>query len=371
MYRMVPFPPRYGTLENPQITARDVGRGRIMGSARINVIGTQGPTAEEICRQLERILGSEEFHSPDRGRKFLQFIVDETLAGRSEFLKAFTIANQVFGREVSFDAQNDPVVRIEAGRIRRALERYYLISGQADTVTITIPKGRYVPHFEYSGGLQTHVLPAPGSDVAEGVQPIDHAQPSARLGQLQLRVLLALGTALAIGAGSFSVFHASAPPISQASIPETPIGEAFQPKVTIESFENSGPADIASDFAHGLRSEVIGQLAKFADIVVIADPSKTNQQDPTGYALQGNVQFDGNRIRSIVRLVRQSDGVVIWANNYDADLRARNKLDIQADVAEQIASAIAQPYDANISNGHRYHRSTTPGGETMTSMPVH
>ncbi|TCR85993.1 hypothetical protein [Rhizobium sp. BK376] len=319
-----------------------------MDTAKIDAVGSPGPTAEEVCRQLERILASEEFLSPDRGRRFLQFIVDETLAGRSEFLKAFTIANQVFGREVSFDAQNDPVVRIEAGRIRRALERYYLISGQDDEVTITIPKGRYVPHFEYSRCPQTLVLPAPEPEVPENIQPVspDQPKPTPRPGQMQLRAFLALGTVLAIGAASFYAFHAQPLPVSQAPLPEMSAGETSQPRVVIESFEDGGSADAASDFAHGLRSEVIGQLTKFADILVIADPSKSNQQNPVGYALQGNVQFDGDRIRSVARLVRQSDGVVIWANNYDADLRVRNKLDIQADVAAQIAGAVAQPYGA-------------------------
>ena len=124
--------------------------GAIMRNAtKIDVFSSLGPTAEEICRQVERILASEEFHAPKRARNFLEFVVSETLAGRSGFLKAFTIANVVFGREASFDPQNDPVVRIEAGRIRKALERYYLVAGQTDDVIVTVPKGGYVPHFEY------------------------------------------------------------------------------------------------------------------------------------------------------------------------------------------------------------------------------
>ena len=71
----------------------------------------------------------------------------ETLSGRADRIKAYSIAVEVFGRGASFDPQSDPVVRIEAGRVRRALERYYLTAGSSDPIAITIPKGSYVPVF--------------------------------------------------------------------------------------------------------------------------------------------------------------------------------------------------------------------------------
>jgi len=79
----------------------------------------------EIIDQLERILRSREFQAPDRGRRFLRYIVEEAVDGRAERLTAYNIAQAVFGRGADFDAQSDPVVRIEAGRIRRGLEGYY------------------------------------------------------------------------------------------------------------------------------------------------------------------------------------------------------------------------------------------------------
>ena len=102
---------------------------------------------EEIQRQLERVIGSSEFRVSDRSRNFLRYIVDEALAGRADGLKAYCIAVEVFGRDETFDAQADPVVRIEAARIRWALERYYFTGGCADRVLIGIPKGGYRPTF--------------------------------------------------------------------------------------------------------------------------------------------------------------------------------------------------------------------------------
>lgn len=318
-----------------------------MRSAQVNVLSSRGPTADEICRQVERILGSEEFHAPKRGRNFLEFVVNETLAGRSGFLKAFTIANVVFGREASFDPQNDPVVRIEAGRIRKALERYYLVAGRADEVIITVPKGGYVPHFEYAQGLP---LPPAGPEDPEETQAAEpgdqdgsrRKMPAPMLSAVPVpRIVIAAALALFALAFAFA-FALSGPGRTTASTPPA----AAEPKVIVEFFAESGSADAGSDIASGLRDDVIGQLARFDDIVVIADPLRGGRAAGADYALQGNVQLDENRLRAAARLVRQSDGAVIWAKNFDADLDAENKLVIQGNISRQISSAIAHPYGA-------------------------
>jgi hypothetical protein len=76
---------------------------------------------------------------------FLAYVVEESLAGRADRIKAYSIATTVFGRDASFDPQSDPIVRVEAGHLRRALERYYLGAGREDPVEITIPRGVTVP----------------------------------------------------------------------------------------------------------------------------------------------------------------------------------------------------------------------------------
>src|ERR1700742_4141399 len=74
------------------------------------------PSADLIRRQVQLILASSHFDASSRNRKFLEFIVEETLAGNGDRLKGYTIALEVFDRDPSFDPQLDPVVRIEAGR---------------------------------------------------------------------------------------------------------------------------------------------------------------------------------------------------------------------------------------------------------------
>ena len=70
---------------------------------------------EAIRHQLDRILHSGPFHQSQRRQRFLEYLVDETLAGRGERLKGYNVALEVFGRPETFDPTVDPLVRIEAG----------------------------------------------------------------------------------------------------------------------------------------------------------------------------------------------------------------------------------------------------------------
>jgi len=115
---------------------------------RQNMADDNKPTPEAIKTQLQRILQSPEFRGSEKQRNFLKFIVAETLEGRKAEIKGYTVAVSVYGRSENFDPQIDPIVRVEAGRLRRALEHYYLTVGKNDPVRITIPKGTYVPAFQ-------------------------------------------------------------------------------------------------------------------------------------------------------------------------------------------------------------------------------
>jgi hypothetical protein len=105
-------------------------------------------TDQLVLDALQRVLTSRDLVNSDRKKRFLKFIVQEALAGHADRIKAYTIAIDVFDRDPDFDPASDPVVRIEAGRLRRCLEHYYLTEGAEDWLLITIPKGGYVPQFK-------------------------------------------------------------------------------------------------------------------------------------------------------------------------------------------------------------------------------
>ncbi|HEY7839312.1 MAG TPA: hypothetical protein VIC54_12015 [Terriglobales bacterium] len=96
-----------------------------------------------ILRQLDRVLDSFAFRGKTSLRDFLSFSVRETIAGRADDLKEFTIALKVFGREGSFDPATCPIVRVQAGRLRATLARYYQGEGQDDDILIELPRGHY------------------------------------------------------------------------------------------------------------------------------------------------------------------------------------------------------------------------------------
>src|SRR5947208_15170416 len=111
-------------------------------------MAVQGSTHElvkdadaSVARQLDRILVSKSFRQADRLKRFLTFIVEETVAGRGERLKEFVVGVEVFGKDDSFDPRNDPIVRVQARRLRTQLARYYRAEGTDDDLLIDIHKG--------------------------------------------------------------------------------------------------------------------------------------------------------------------------------------------------------------------------------------
>ena len=102
---------------------------------------------ERVLDQLNRILASKAFRQADRLKRFLSFVVEETVAGRSDRLKEFAVGVEVFGKDTSFDPRNDPIVRVQARRLRAQLTRYYREEGQEEALVIEMPKGGYTPIF--------------------------------------------------------------------------------------------------------------------------------------------------------------------------------------------------------------------------------
>jgi hypothetical protein len=136
-------------LENGEDKQKVASPGRPMNLPLAHLGGPPAPNnaqptpdalhAEVIRIQLECILGSAQFRELLRQTRFLSFVVATTLAGKSEFIKAYTIATQALSRDGDFDPQNDPIVRVEAGRLRHALARYYAQDGRGRGRSRTLP----------------------------------------------------------------------------------------------------------------------------------------------------------------------------------------------------------------------------------------
>ncbi|KRE05792.1 hypothetical protein ASE63_05570 [Bosea sp. Root381] len=267
---------------------------------------------------------SPDFDATERSRKFLTYIVEEVIAGRADRIKAYAIAVEVFGRDESFDAHSDPVVRIEAGHLRRALNLYYVTVGVSDEIVISIPKGSYVPKFD--------VRPVPTPPV-----------PVARRARWQRAFPFAIACLMALAMLPWLAVNRGG-------------GERLQtpalPRLLVRHFDDLTNAGNSQAIARGLTQEIIGQIAKFKDIVTVegdprdekgASTAGSSTSDPR-YVLAGDINVIDNEFRLRARVLNRVDNSVIWASSYTGDLQPSKLIATVTDIARQVATSLGQPY---------------------------
>src|SRR5437867_825525 len=110
--------------------------------------GDTSPPPDEVRTELERILCSQALGGSDQLKRLLRLVVERTLNGRPELLKEYNLGLEVFQRPPDYDPKIDPIVRVQARRLRSKLGEYYASEGAFASLVIQIPKGAYVPVFE-------------------------------------------------------------------------------------------------------------------------------------------------------------------------------------------------------------------------------
>lgn len=321
------------------------GQRGTLSDAHLSIAGADGISAGDARNQLARILASAEFDATDRERRFLSYVVDETLANRSDRIKAYSIAVEVFGRDASFDPQSDPIVRIEAGHLRRALERYYLTAGVSDPILITIPKGGYVPSFS----RRPQQLQAPLPEAAPVAEPAVLPEPRGRVRSWGIAALLGVAVAAASTAWWWS---------TASTRPDGP----ERPRLLVQPFDDLTGTDTSAAVARGLSQEVIGQLSKFKDIAVYEsiDTRGDSSAPSPRFTLAGSVNLSANAFTLRIRLLDGADGSVLWANSYDGAMNVGELVRAQADVARNVSTTLAQSYGIIASADASLHMDNPP-----------
>jgi hypothetical protein len=138
-----------------------------------------GPQKEAILRELESILSSPFFRTSNRSKQFLSYVVQHTLDGSHEPLKERTIGAKLFQRPAGYSTGDDPVVRVQAGEVRRRLEQYHHAALSQPTVRIELPVGSYAPGFRWAAPQLDE--PAPAERV-----PAERTGPEPAKGELSL-----------------------------------------------------------------------------------------------------------------------------------------------------------------------------------------
>lgn len=242
-----------------------------------------------VTKELERILASAAFDASPRNRKFLRYVVEETLAGRGERIKAYAIATEVFGRQAGFDPQQDPIVRIEAGRLRRALERFYLMAGPGQGVRITLPRGSYAAAFET-------VCDPPAS------------APAPVAGRSGLSIL-------------------------------------------VRPFDDDGDQAAYPYFARGFARQIIVGLTRYTELLVfgadtaLSTPSRHASLD-ADFLLTGATNLSADRFRADVLLTDARTGRYVWGETFSQRLDPAEILRVRDEVAAAVVCQLAQPYGA-------------------------
>jgi adenylate cyclase len=244
------------------------------------------PSSEVVREALARLLASGDFDGTPRSRDFLRFIVEETLDGRQDELTQATVATRVFGRRQDFDATIDPIVRIQAGRLRRSLERYYLLSGTRDPVRIELPRGGYVPNVSWAL----------------------RQEPS--------------------GAGESACSRS---------------GDEW-PSVIVGPFESCGTDPRVDEGTLARFCERISvELGRFGDVRILLrselDKLGETSREGSGFALSGHLSFDATGGRALARLVDCRNARQIWAEEFRCG--PGRKAGFQDEAARMIAVRVA------------------------------
>jgi tetratricopeptide (TPR) repeat protein len=311
-------------------------------------LATSDPTPDEIRAELTRITASDVFNTSPQLVSFLTFIVEAALAGKSDRLKGYVIAVEVLRRDVDFDPQLDPIVRVEATRLRRALARYYSGPGAGDDVLIEIPLGGYVPAF-------TRRLPpsaetkAPSRRAVGRMPPWRKVLPSRRIGVAALLVAAAALAAIVFWrVGTDRPLVAESMPAS--GVAAAPFSGNGLPTLLVNAFDTVGTPGAQSLTAAALRAKLTDAFSRFDSINVTSELQPDQTAD---YALNGLVEYgsDGSALVS-VRLRDVAEGLEAWSRTFDPIGAGQGRAAAENAIVLELASSLLQPFGVLRSREH-------------------
>ncbi|WP_147283843.1 hypothetical protein [Bosea caraganae] len=318
---------------------------------------------------LERLLADSAFRVSQRNRSFLRFVVEESLAGRSDRIKAYTIAVDVFGRGADFDGMLDPVVRIEAGRLRQALAKYYAEEGQSERIRIGLPRGGYTPAFELVGEPE-----CPSRDVeAPAPPPPALPEPAAvswAFPQSAMRAAtIARGAPaparpprfLAKAAGSWRIAALAGlallglatlgTVVAKRIIPDE---DAFQSPIVMIARPQALTGDAQTTaLSRTLAQSLPAAIARFEGLTVVAArPDQPDQDLITNtlqrelasrriYLVTTSVKVDGGGARALWQLMDGRTQALLWSATMDTSFAQNTTGAVEDETAQKIARALA------------------------------
>jgi adenylate cyclase len=284
---------------------------------------TENERKKQSLESLARVLKNGLATASDRQRRLIQYLATEELEGRGDRLKAITIATDVLGRSADFDPQTDSIVRVEVGRMRKALDLYYATLGASDPVQIKFEKGSYRPKFQWIS--RTHP-----------------ARVRRRLWLVLWAVLVAV-----VAGGAWFLFPSAKTLVER---PTSPVAIARGPRIAVGPFAFSSNKPGWDYLAAGMQGELVGILAEFDWLTVFPiltdqsiDKAMSNVIGRVDYIVRGSAQVTDAKLTLWVLLTDGKTGAVLWSKRYETLLEPVDLFDLERNIAVRIASDIGRP----------------------------
>ncbi|MEQ1947020.1 MAG: hypothetical protein ABL995_07515 [Bryobacteraceae bacterium] len=324
---------------------------------------------EAVEAELSRVLSSQTFQSAEGQRRFLRFVVEQTVAGLGNEIKEYSIGVEAFDRGQSFDPRLDNIVRAEARKLRVRLPKYYATEGAANPLRIEFPSRGYVPLFQYADSPSvghpedateaplelTSDTPAtlltPDSAAADGANTLPDTSSVAtgtrRAVELLDRKWMIAAVAVLLVIAAAAVYSVRNSQSSWGAHGRN------GPSIAVLPFKNFGDNSDVS-FSDGLAEELIDALGRVRGLQVVASTSAFQFRDHRGdireigkklnvdTILEGSVRAYGDRLRITVELADTSTGFRLWSNSYDREFK--DALFIQRDIAQSTVAALSSGF---------------------------
>lgn len=289
-------------------------------------------------QHLDRALASPLFVRSPRQSGFLRFVVEKVLAGEPEQIKEYEIAVHVYGRRADHSTQADPIVRVEAARLRSKLQQYYATDGLREEFRIEMPKGAYVPEF----------VPAPGpmAITREETGPIDRVGVPGETSQpLSLKSLHPIWwgvAALAIVAAGSAWMFSNRVTGSPLLPPHTKIPSS----IVVMPFSDASVAHHGERLASGVTEALIAELRQsntpnfHVRTTVIKGSAGVPHADADA-VFTGAVSMNDGIVRVTGSLEHQASKTVLWNGSVESNFGDRPESEYGL-LFENIAFLIAQ-----------------------------
>jgi TolB-like protein len=227
------------------------------------------------------------------------------------------IARELFKKAEDFSPSEDPIIRVQFGRLRKNLSRYYETEGAGDPIVIEIPGRSYRPKFHVRGDEDDSMAPRAVRNREESGAPLE--------------LVATVGGSNLPGA-----------------IDDEPGDD--RTSMAVLPFANLTNDPKQDAFCYGLTEEITSGLAAGAAVKVVASSSASQFRDESAdvrqvgkelgvpLVLGGSVRMERGRARVTAQLARAGDGLAVWADTFDG--RVNGALNTQRLMAKKVIDSM-------------------------------